>query len=290
MRRVSPAASRRALHSVTCARSTKYMVARPATERVHANCSDALCAYEICGYCYSTSLITHENSRVCVEAQKYNIGCHSCGRQNCFNASPTCHARCTASHHVCGPSVPGGCDNCGRLCHLNNSDPRCAYFQRSRGQLEWRAAPADLMDTVAGTGGTVPHHTQIKWNFNNATVRGRRTITVEGRQYYVGRGNPGSAANGEYNNCLIDSLRQCVGIQCSRTQVREDLMDIHGTHAGRAKVTLRSFFGYRGTLAKYINEFIQAPHITRFPCNQRRRLLCNCIKSSRRSNQRCRCR
>ena len=145
-------------------------------------CSDALCAYEICGYCYSTSLITHENSRVCVEAQKYNIGCHSCGRQNCFNASPTCHARCTASHHVCGPSVPGGCDNCGRLCHLNNSDPRCAYFQRSRGQLEWRAAPADLMDTVAGTGGTVPHRTQIKWNFNNATVRGRRTITVEGRQ------------------------------------------------------------------------------------------------------------
>ena len=33
-------------------------------------------------------------------------------------------------------------------------------------------------------------------------------LDIEGIHYYVGYGDPGRAEDGEYNNCLIDSLRQ----------------------------------------------------------------------------------
>ena len=43
----------------------------------HADCTSELCAYVACPYCVSRSLVTHENSFLCLEAQRYNVGCHA---------------------------------------------------------------------------------------------------------------------------------------------------------------------------------------------------------------------
>ena len=52
---------------------------------------------------------------------------------------------------------------------------------------------------------------------------------VDGIPYELGRGVPGAPGTMEQNNCLIDSLRQCLGdglgseFICDRTLVRRDL-------------------------------------------------------------------
>jgi hypothetical protein len=47
--------------------------------------------------------------------------------------------------------------------------------------------------------------------------------------------------DGEENNCLIDSLRQCIGVECSRVAVRHDLMEAHRFGLGRAEVSFGSY-------------------------------------------------
>jgi len=47
---------------------------------------------------------------------------------------------------------------------------------------------------------------------------------VNGQIYYIGRGDPGRAIDREYNNCLIDYLRQCLGLMANCVAVREDLI------------------------------------------------------------------
>jgi len=110
-----------------------------------------------------------------------------------------------------------------------------------RGEISWTANDQELMDTQAGTGGRVPHFSQVEWHFDGFTPRGSRKIVVDGVAYFIGRGDPGRAANGEYNNCLIDSLRQCLGMLSSRPAVRGDLLIEFATAVGRAKVTASSF-------------------------------------------------
>ena len=57
--------------------------------------------------------------------------------------------------------------------------------------------------------------------FSNRT---RTELRVDGFRYRRGYGNPGNGSNGERNNCLIDSLRQCLGsLTCDRMLVRRDL-------------------------------------------------------------------
>ena len=143
----------------------------------HANCDSDLCDFEPCAFCTSVHLVTHENSALCVEVQQENTGCHACGRLGCWAAAPTCYTLCTRDRHVCGPSVHGaGCSSCGRLCHENNSDVRCSYFQRMRGEVQWSANDQELMDTQAGTGGSVPHFSQVDWYFDGVTGRGSRSV------------------------------------------------------------------------------------------------------------------
>ena len=48
-------------------------------------------------------------------------------------------------------------------------------------------------------------------------------------------------SEGELSNCLIDSLRQCLGLECERTLVRKDLQDLYKFHTGRARVTFDSY-------------------------------------------------
>ena len=208
----------------------------------HTNCLSPLCEELACGYCYSFGLITHEDSEDCRDLQESNYNCHSCGRTGCFATSENCHSICTPLEHVCGPSDgQNGCTSCGRLCHVDNGDRRCAYFKRPRNDLMWAASEADLGDTVPGTGGRAPHRSQVNWRFVENSARGKTTIVVEGQPYYIGWGNPGQSKDGEKNNCLIDSLLQCIGVDCSRKAVRRDLVAAHEHDLGRAKVTFSSY-------------------------------------------------
>ena len=124
---------------------------------------------------------------------------------------------------------------------MNSFDARCPYFQKIRGQVTWDANETQLQDAEADTGGSLPHQSQINWKINGNTTRGSTCILVDGKPYYVQYGNPGKLSEGERNNCLIDSLRQCIGVQCDRTLVRADLQSLYGFHAGRAKVTFDSY-------------------------------------------------
>ena len=66
-----------------------------------------------------------------------------------------------------------------------------------------------------------PHMSQLQWEFVNDA---RTELLVDGVAYEKGYGLPGNVGRGEMNNCLIDSLRQCLGdIQCGRNAVRRDL-------------------------------------------------------------------
>ena len=209
----------------------------------HSHCDSELCAYSPCVICLSLDLLTHENAEICVDAQMYNLGCHACSQMGCWSAAYTCHSKCTRLLHVCGPSlVGGGCASCGKLCHENNGDLRCVYFRRDRNVLGWETDAQQLLDTQAGTDGSVPHMSQVSFQFVGTTTRrGASKLTVNGLSYYVGYGNPGLAINREFNNCLIDSMRQCLRVDVDRAAVRADLMEEFLHARGRANVTLTSY-------------------------------------------------
>ena len=113
------------------------------------------------------------------------------------------------------------------MCHATNADPRCTFFRRLRGHVEWTVDAQQLLDTQAGTGGSVPHLSQMPWRFCDYA---RSQLLVDGVLYKKGYGYPGDPALGESNNCLIDSLRQALGdVECDRMLVRRDLQVEFGT-------------------------------------------------------------
>ena len=186
-------------------------------------------------YCNKRHLPTTVNSELCMVAQTENIGCHACGRLACYTGDPKCHALCSRHHHVCD-SAPdgGGCESCGLTCHATNADRRCAFFNRGREDIWWSADAQQLLDTQAGTQGMLPHMTQITWNFLDVRMT---ELMVDGIVFRRGYGNPGHC-----NNCLIDSLRQCLGdLQCNCGDVRTVLLERFSKSPGRALVTPDSY-------------------------------------------------
>jgi len=119
--------------------------------------------------------------------------------------------------------------------------PVVLFFGRERGALPWAPNPQDIRDTESGTGGSLPHYRQVVWNFVGCNPYGARELRLDGKFYSVGHGDPGFARDGESNNCLIDSLRQCLNLLVDRKRVRADLIALFGNANGRAKVTLNSF-------------------------------------------------
>ena len=83
----------------------------------------------------------------------------------------------------------------------------------------------------------------MTWRFDGRTERGAVRIIVDGVSYFEGFGNPGQRDDGEQNNCLIDSLRQCLSIECDRRAVRADLVSEFSDAAGRGRVTEDSYLG-----------------------------------------------
>ena len=134
---------------------------------------------------------------------------------------------------MCGPSVnDGGCSSCSRLCHTDNRDVRCQYYNRKRGIVDWEIGQQEQLDTLAGTNGNIPHMTEIKWHWV-----GHDTIVHDSKIYDIGYGNPGGC-----NDCLIDSLRQCLKLDTDPRKVREDLlMEFADDEDRRAKVTSNSY-------------------------------------------------
>ena len=185
---------------------------------------------------------TPESSELCVSEQKQK-GCHGCGRRgSCWSAASNCHAKCTRTRHVCDPAEIGkGCTSCDKACHPNNSDLRCRFFQRRRGDIEWQADAQALLDTLHGNVVNVPHRTQLSWRLDGYTERGAVKVNVDGVEYFEGFGNPGRQTDGEQHNCLIDSLRQCLSIECDRRLVCEDLIREFSGAVGRAKVEHASY-------------------------------------------------
>lgn len=153
-------------------------------------------------------------------------------------ASKGAENKCTRRLHVCGPSVSseeGGCENCGRKCHANNRDELCPYYGRDAGQLTWRASAEDLADAMPGTGGALPHRTQVGWSLLGKDDHGELIVRVSQRDYLVGQ------ASGAGCNCLIHSLSQCLGIVTNMAAVREDLIKEFGSSPGRMKVGAGTF-------------------------------------------------
>ena len=215
----------------------------------HDACNSPLCVFEECQLCLPIGIIIPINSPECTECQ-IQLGCHACHREGCHATSPMCYAKCTAwpnVKHVC-PSVrsgSGGCDNCGHLCHKSNADPRCTYYERVAGQLPWQATAQELLDTQAGTQGSVPHMTQVSWRWH-----GLGSVMVDGTVYDVGYGNPGG-----YNDCLIDSVRQCFSLDTDCRKVRHHLVSLFADAADdRAQVTSNSYLN----LDSHWKELLQA--------------------------------
>ena len=64
-----------------------------------------------------------------------------------------------------------------------------------------------------------------------------RNCRVDGKAYDVGRGNPGG-----FNDCLIDSLRQCLSLDTDPRKVRHDLvLAFADARDGRARVSSSSY-------------------------------------------------
>ena len=207
----------------------------------HDNCADPLCAFDPCPYCMSRSLQTHDNSDLCRKNQMIHHGCHACGRRNCCVASASCHAKCTREIHVCIKLADEkGCRSCDKICHRDNTDQRCGFFKLDRGVLPWTATAQQLLDARAGTQGTLPHMSQLPWSFEDAALT---QLVVDGVNYRKGYGVPGNLNEGEANNCLIDSIRQCLGnLECDRRLVREDLKSEFGNSADpRQRVTCNNY-------------------------------------------------
>ena len=110
------------------------------------------------------------------------------------------------------------CKNCDKQGHADNTDRLCPFFGRNRDPHR---------DAEQGTGGSAPHMDQI----NAERVDGG--FLLDGTLYREGRGVVGAPHTPEQNNCLIDSLRQCLSealgshFYCNRNLVRADLQVLY---------------------------------------------------------------
>ena len=83
----------------------------------------------------------------------------------------------------------------------------------------------------------MPHFSQVSWHFESAAADQPRIVVVNGHSYKVGHGDPGYINGVCENNCLIDSLRQCLGIEADCRKVRRDLInEFAGAADDRARV------------------------------------------------------
>ena len=197
----------------------------------HTTCESELCDVEACEICLSYRLPVCRGAALCEQLQQ-QVGCHDCGRVGCSSGFDGCHGKCVAGRHVCAKAKASDpqCESCGKVCHRDNTDPRCDFYGFDRGDLPWEATPLQLLDSQAG--GNVSHCRGFSWRF---LFGSRGALEVDGLTYRR------TAASSDGNNCLIDSLRQCLKIAaCDCSLVRQELLRQFGNASGPANVTARS--------------------------------------------------
>ena len=116
-------------------------------------------------------------------------------------------------------SQTAGCSSCGCFSHASNESPLCAFHGRDRGALPWVTTTEDRKDTamhIQDLGGNIRHRSQLAWRPLPA-MAGCKRVEVEGEVYTLG------SASDSANNCFIDTLRQCMGINADIALVRKDM-------------------------------------------------------------------
>ena len=77
-------------------------------------------------------------------------------------------------------------------------------------------------------GGRLKHRTEFQWQRVGRDDHGARVVRIDGDYYFLG------ASDGSQNDCLIHSLRQCLGMVANVAAVRHDLMQEFQASCGPA--------------------------------------------------------
>ena len=74
--------------------------------------------------------------------------------------------------------------------------------------------------------GNIRHRTEVRWQRVGRGHHGERALLIDGEYYSLG------GATGSHNNCLIDTLRQCLNMMANVEAVRLRLMREFDTRCG----------------------------------------------------------
>ena len=188
----------------------------------HADCASDLCRFQPCGFCLSHSVAALMGSPICLEVQE------TLGQPHTLDDDPpvtsTSLVLCTAKRHICREDSVHGCRACEKTCHQDSKSPLCGFFGFQRSDLPlhgFQPSDRDLLDTrmlQQELGGRLKHRTEFQWRRVGRDDNGQRVVHVDGNYYFLG------TSDGSQNDCLIHSLRQCLGINANVAAVRNDLM------------------------------------------------------------------
>lgn len=134
----------------------------------------------------------------------------------------------TEAEHQAQHSQFAACSSCDSFSHASSASPLCPYHGKVRGAVPWPVNAQDRKDSamhVQELGGNIRHRTQLAWRPLPA-IAACESVEVEGEEYTLG------SASGAGNNCLIDTIRQCMGIDANIALVRQDLQQEFGVSCG----------------------------------------------------------
>ena len=221
-----------------------------------------------CELCWSLiQVATAPDTELCIATQKLHC-CHCCQQQGCWtsnaycgksNAKPATATKCAfclrrgretwpnsslclhsqaeegwhcvetlynTGLHVCREDPNFGCVSCSKMCHADNTSDRCEFFGRNRGAT-WATTPQQSQDALMfrqDLHGELPHMTELPWKLLPATPgTPSRYVEIHGVCHLLGQ------ASGQGFNCLLYSLRQCLGVDVDVRLVRADLQQEFST-------------------------------------------------------------
>ena len=195
------------------------------TTNVYCGRSDAKPSkHTRCQYCFSTKDVygdakpsrdTWPNSSLCLHWQSIE-GWH------CVETFKN------TRRHVCKESPIFGCVSCSKMCHADNNSDRCEFFGKVRGQIAWTTTRQESQDALMhkqDLQGKLPHMTELPWKLLGVDAKTkRRFVEIEGVRHRIGD------SSGQGYNCLLYSLRQCLGVDdVDVRRVRADLQKEFGT-------------------------------------------------------------
>ena len=102
--------------------------------------------------------------------------------------------------------------------------------------------------------GQLPHRTELRWQLLGIDPRSQaRIVSIVGQNYLLGH------ASGAGCNCLVDSLRQCLGMVVDVGAIRRDLREEFPTACG-AGCAWRGGSCERGCMKVYDMNYLTTDH------------------------------